>query len=225
MQLSPDSTGWPKGKSYVTPLAHPQGTPGSSPGQALPCRCADGLRTDGQAAHSSAQKQRHPTPTLPCRQGRERQARKLAALRSCSCSCSCSASGAHDARPLFRGPSAAVSRGRSGRAAGEAMDGLAFSTGQESGRKARPRLTDFPSMDGRKAPPRGALSLWLLSLWACKEKVARAAAAARNRSVACDNAEAKAPLTPTLSPSGKTAGGEGERTRQDVAQTSTGAQS
>ena len=42
---------------------------------------------------------------------------------------------------LFRGPSAAVRRGRQGRAAGIAKEGDAFSTGQESGRKARPRLT------------------------------------------------------------------------------------
>ena len=78
----------------------------------------------------------------------------------CSGCCIC----ALGARCSSRGPSVAVRRGRSGRAAGIAMEGDAFSTGQESGRKARPRLTHFPSMDGRKAPPRGALSLWLLSL-------------------------------------------------------------
>ncbi|WP_219918520.1 hypothetical protein, partial [Rhodanobacter sp. PCA2] len=52
----------------------------------------------------------------------------------------------------YGGPSAAVSRGRSGRAAGVARDGNAFSRGQEPARKARPHLTHFPSMDGRKAP-------------------------------------------------------------------------
>ncbi|WP_219918493.1 hypothetical protein, partial [Rhodanobacter sp. PCA2] len=46
------------------------------------------------------------------------------------------ASGAHDARLLFGGPSAVVSRGRSGRAAGEAMDGLAFSRGQDARSKS-----------------------------------------------------------------------------------------
>src|SRR6185437_15243361 len=79
------------------------------------------------------------------------------------------ASGAHDARQPFRGPSAAVRRGRKGRAAGEPRDGLAFSRGQEPARvivfkPARPRLTDFPSRDGRKATPRGVVSSWLLLL-------------------------------------------------------------
>src|SRR6185312_2598736 len=78
-----------------------------------------------------------------------------------------------------------------------------FRPGRKPGRKARPRLTYFPSMDGRKAPPRGGLSLyvgrpalrpagrlrrsppllqrsWLLSLWPRKEKVARAPSGARN---------------------------------------------
>jgi len=50
------------------------------------------------------------------------------------------------------GPWAAVRWGRSGRAAGVAKDGNAFSRGQEPARKARPHLTHFPSMDGRKAP-------------------------------------------------------------------------
>jgi len=46
------------------------------------------------------------------------------------------------ARCSSQGPSVAVRRGREGRAAGIAKEGDAFSTGQESGRKARPRLTD-----------------------------------------------------------------------------------
>ena len=122
--------------------------------------------------------------SLPCMQGRV----------GVGCCCFC----ALGARCFSRGPSAAVSRGRPGRAAGIAMEGDAFSTGQESGRKARPRLTDFPSMDGRKAPPRGVVSSWLLLLWTSKGEVTRAPAGARNRSVARDNAEARAP-SPTLS--------------------------
>src|SRR6185437_13837947 len=114
-------------------------------------------------------------------------------------------------RARFSGvPSATVRRGRQGRAAGEVMDDPAFSRGQEPARKARPRLTDFPSMDGRKASPRGAVSLWLLSLWASKEKVARAPTGARNRFETCEQAEAKAPLTPTLSPNDEAVGGEGK---------------
>jgi len=71
---------------------------------------------------------------------------------------------------LFRGPWAAVRRGRSGRAAGVAMEGNAFSRGQEPARKARHRLTDFPSMDGRKAPTGVAFSFGYFSLGHAREK-------------------------------------------------------
>ncbi len=59
--------------------------------------------------------------SLPCVQGRV----------GVGCCCFC----ALGARCFSRGPSAAVRRGRSGRAAGESTDGLAFSTGQD----ARPK--------------------------------------------------------------------------------------
>src|SRR6185312_10410790 len=63
-------------------------------------------------------------------------------------------------------------------------------------------------MDGRRARHRGVVSSWLLLLWTSKGEVTRAAAAARNRFVACvGREEAKAPLTPTLSPND--VGGEG----------------
>jgi len=71
---------------------------------------------------------------------------------------------------LFRAPWAAVRRRRSGRAAGVARDGNAFSRGQESARKARHRLTDFPSMDGRKAPTGVAFSFGYFSLGHAREK-------------------------------------------------------
>src|SRR5690348_17603431 len=71
---------------------------------------------------------------------------------------------------LFRGPWAAVRWGRSGRAAGVAREGNAFSRGQESARKARHRLTDFPSMDGRKAPTGVAFSFGYFSLGHAREK-------------------------------------------------------
>jgi hypothetical protein len=174
----------------------------------------------GKAARSCAQKQRqrqrHPTPAVPCEQGREMAWARCLALTSAL------ASGAHDVRLLFRGPSATVSRGREGRAAGAPMDGLAFSRGQEPARKARPRLTDFPPREGRKATPRGVVFSWLLLFWTSKREVARAAAAARNRSETCRSAKAKGPLTPTLSPNA--VGGEGDSARQHVARTPTGAQ-
>src|SRR6185312_3999129 len=142
----------------------------------------------GRAARSCAQKQQHPTPTLPCMQGRELQ--PASSRRFAFASARALASGAHDARLLFRGPSAAVSRGRSGRAAGVAREGNAFSRGQEPARKARPRLTDFPCMDAREAPPRGGLLFGLLFSWPRKRKVTRAPAGARNRFEARASTEA-----------------------------------
>jgi len=101
----------------------------------------------GRAARSCAQKQRqhqeHPTPTLLCLQGRE-----IAGQRDLA-----PASGAQEARLLFRGPWAAVRRGRGGRAAGEARDDLAFSRGQEPARKARLRLTHLPGRSPASAAP------------------------------------------------------------------------
>ncbi len=52
--------------------------------------------------------------------------------------------------------------------------------------------------DARRASPRGVVFSWLLLFWTSKREVARAPAGARNRFVARDNAEARAP-TPTLS--------------------------
>ena len=92
------------------------------------------------------------------------------------------ASGAHDARPLFRAPSAAVSRGRPGRAAGEATDGLAFSRGPEARSKSPAATHALAGQDARQASPRGGLLFGLLFSWPRKRKVTRAASAARNRS-------------------------------------------
>jgi hypothetical protein len=49
-----------------------------------------------------------------------------------------------------------------------------FSHGQESDRKARPRLTDLPGMDAQQAPSGVAFLFGYLSLWPHKEKVTRA---------------------------------------------------
>ena len=120
------------------------------------------------------------------------------AAGSCGFARACAlASGAHDARPLFRGPSAAVRRGRGGRAAGEPTDGLAFSTGQESDRKARPRLTDLPGRTPGKRR-RGVSFLFGDFLFGQAkrkslgprqrhETALSLAAAARNRSVPCSS--------------------------------------
>src|SRR6185437_1652924 len=117
------------------------------------------------------------------------------------------ASGAHDARLLFRGPWAAVRRGRPGRAAGESKDGLAFSRGQEPARKARPRLTDLPGRTPGKRQPG-----WPFSLATQRESNSGAAGARKllaNRATTDKRSREPPPLTPTLSPEGR--GGKCQR--------------
>src|SRR6185437_13282332 len=63
---------------------------------------------------------------------------------------------------------------------------------------------------------RGAISLWLLSLWARKEKVARAPAGARNLFDTCESTEAKAP-SPQPSPPTMKLLGERENVRRCAA--------
>jgi len=53
------------------------------------------------------------------------------------------------------------------------MDVDSFSPGQESCRKARPRLTDLPGMDARQAPSGVAFSLGYFSQAPHKRKVTR----------------------------------------------------
>src|SRR6185312_7355672 len=104
---------WPEKSNQKR--GHPDGAPYSHPADfPPPARRAIGAPKEQRAP--SAQKQR------------PEQSKALRAREPF-------ASGAHDARLLFRGPWAAVRRGRQGRAAGEATDGLAFSRGQESARK------------------------------------------------------------------------------------------
>jgi len=86
---------------------------------------------------------------------------------------------------LFRGSWAAVRRGRSGRAAGEAMEGVAFSRGQATAwmpelrqrrsgcpstleKPGRDSRTFRPRMDGKRQP--GWPSLWVTFLLATQEK-------------------------------------------------------
>ena len=196
------------GKLARIPAGHPADFP-------PPARRATG--GPGRAARSCTQKQRqqHPTPALPCMQGRE-----TAGLRGLAFA---PASGAHDARLLFRGPlgggEAGTARPRSGHRQGWRC--LFAGAGAPSKSPAPPH--GLAGQDAWQAPPRGVLSSWLLLLWTSKGEVTRAAAAARNCSETC--VEAEAPLTPTLSPNDGSVGGEGDKAAQDVAPTSKGAQS
>ena len=83
------------------------------------------------------------------------------------------------------GPYAAVRRGRSGRAAGVAMDGNAFSTGQEARPKSPAAPHGLGGQEARRAPHRGGLLFGLLFSWPRKRKVTRAPAGARNRFEIC----------------------------------------
>ena len=85
----------------------------------------------------------------------------------------CAPSAGQDGPLLYPGPLCGGEAGTTGRAAGGDRDVDSFSPGQESGRKARPRLTDLPPMDGRQAPSGVAFLFGYLSLWPRKEKVTR----------------------------------------------------
>jgi hypothetical protein len=120
----------------------------------------------------------HPGPHFSEVPGQE-QGNRRATLRTCSCCCCCcclsasSPSAGHDGPLLCPGPLCGGETGTTGRAAGIDRDVDAFSPGQESGRKARPRLTDLPPMDGRQAPSGVAFLFGYLSLWPRKEKATR----------------------------------------------------
>ena len=140
----------------------------------------------------------------PGRAARSRRAEAIARAKRSEVlqGCRAFASGAHDARLLFRDPWAAVRRGREGRAAGEARDGLAFSRGQEPARKARPRLTNSQGrMPGERQP--GWPSLWVTFLLATQEKSNSGAAGARklfaSKPATGQRPREHPPLTPTLS--------------------------
>jgi hypothetical protein len=89
-------------------------------------------------------------------------------------------SAGQDGPPLYPGPLCGGELGTTGRAAGIDRDVDAFSSGQESGRKARPQLMYFPGMEARQAPSGVAFLFGYLSLWPHKEKVTRAPKAHEN---------------------------------------------
>ena len=66
---------------------------------------------------------------------------------------------------LYRGPCAAVSRGRQATQRASTGMSMPFRTGRKPVRKARPRLTDLPPMEGRQAPSGVAFSFGYFSLY------------------------------------------------------------
>ena len=181
----------------ATPMARPPGI--------LPCGCAGGLRGFSAAlpvpsknwpASLPAILRTFPPPTrraigAPGRAARSKHAlfKRAKAPQVCNASAFALASGAHDARPLFMGPlgdgEAWTIRPRSGHRHGRRC--LFDRTGV---RPKSPATTHgLAGQDARQASPRGALSLWFLSLWARKEKGTRPPAGGRNRSESRDGAQ------------------------------------
>ena len=73
-------------------------------------------------------------------------------------------SAGQDGPPLYPGPLCGGEAGSTGRVAGIDRDVDAFSSGQESGRKARPRLTDLPGGKPGKRQAGCSFSLVTFSL-------------------------------------------------------------
>jgi hypothetical protein len=95
----------------------------------------------------------------------------------------CAPSAGQDGPLLYPGPLCGGESGSTGRVAGIDMDVDAFSPGQESGRKARPRLTDLPDRSPASAK-RGGLSLWL-SFSLATQRESNSAAEGRRKLLLC----------------------------------------
>ena len=169
-------------------------------------------RGTGEAACSCAQKQpreqEHPTPALPCTQGRETiAARSLAVALAVAV-----ASGAQDAHLLLGplgGGEAGTARPRSGHRHGGRC--LFAGAGAPSSYRleAGPGPASRTCRAGRPASAnRGGLLFWLLFSWPLKRKVARAPAGARN---CFEAAQANKANPPSPHPSPPTVKLSGER--------------
>src|SRR6185437_4144699 len=167
-----------------------------------------------------AQKQEHPTPTLPCTQGRETANRKPAVP------CCCCRFWRARCAPALPGPldggEAGTTRPRSGRVQGWTRLFARAGDGMDAGVEATQERLPEPARKARHASRtcragcpasanRGGLLFGLLFSWPRKRKVTWAPAGARNRSETGESAEAKVPLAPTLSPNDETVEGEGAR--------------
>ena len=122
---------------FPSPTRRVRGAPGNAARS-----CAHFLKSHGKG------KSPPPRPS-PAGRGGRRQARGASVFAVAVVAPAVAvASGAHDARLLFRGPSEAVRRGRSGRAASESMDGLAFPRGHDA-RSKSPATPHALSVHGR----------------------------------------------------------------------------
>jgi len=148
-------------------------------------------------------KHREPAVPLPCMQGRVGV--------GCSCGCCCFGC-CFCAQERAALPGAPMARRAGGGKSAGWPAGIRASFSPVHGRaveKPRNPPAHPEPMDGRRARHRGVVSSWLLLLWTSKGEVTRAPVGARNCFETCQQAEAKAPLTPTLSPNDEAVGGEG----------------
>src|SRR6185312_4175423 len=181
----------------------------------LPCGCTGGPRVEQRAP--GTQKQEHPTPTLPCTQGRETANRKPAVP------CCCCRFWRARCTPALVGPlgggEAGTTRPRSGRGqgwtrlfarAGDGMDAGVEATQErlpEPARKARPRLADLPGrMPGKRQPGR-PFSLVTFSLATQRESNSGAGKRSKPLCRFRKLEKSKSPLSPNPSP----ASGRGEQ--------------
>ena len=90
------------------------------------------------------------------------------------CFSASSPSAGQDGPLLYRGPLRGGETGSTGRAAGESMDGLAFSSGHDARSKSPAPTHGLAGHDARQAPSGGVVFSWLLLFWTSKREVTRA---------------------------------------------------
>ena len=165
----------------------------------------------GEAARSCAQKQRqqhkqeHPTPALPCTQGREKAGARSFDLASASAFAV--ASGTQDAR-LLLGPLGGGEVGTARPRSGRGQDGLAFSHGQDARSKSPgpASRTCRPWRDGKRQP--GCRFLLATSLLDKQKRSSSGAQRAHETALTHKrtqkpNPPSPQPSPPTISPSGE----------------------
>src|SRR6185312_4828244 len=173
--------------------------PGFSSGL-LPARKGEPIRGLARCAAWSSPPHRRPgAPEKQARIVRARSNSKSRAPLIAGCSCS-SEKCAPEARCSTRGPYGAAGGWRKVRGMAR-MDASQFFAGTRTCRRKTPEPARAPGrQDAWRARHRGVVSSCLLLLWTSKGEVTRAPTGARNRSEIHGHVEAKAPLTPTLSP-------------------------
>jgi hypothetical protein len=141
------------------PASHPYGA------FPPPIRRAIGARVEQRApsAHSSE------------KPDQEQERSHSRAMLCCGCCFSASSpSAGHDGPLLYRGPLRGGDPGSTGRAAGVAMDGNAFSRGHDARSKSPAPAHGLAAQGWAASAKRGVVFSWLLLFWTSKREVTRA---------------------------------------------------